>query len=131
MKYAIYQLKNGEKQREIRFLNLKNLLKIKRAPEYSDYICVYSGILNKGTKKEGLSGLLDELYETFHIRRPKDFEGHSLAVSDIIVIESELSAMKAEAYYVDSFGFKECSDFAIDHMLNRRGCNSHERLSNL
>ena len=43
MKYSIYQLKDGEKQREIRFLNLKNLLRVKEAPEYSDYDCAGQG----------------------------------------------------------------------------------------
>ena len=118
MIYTIYQLKNGEKQRDIKFLNLKNLLKIKKAPEYNDYSSMYTGIIKTGIKKEGVQKLLNELYEAFNTRRPKDFEGHSLSISDIIVLESELSTMKAEAYYVDSFGFIECNEFAIDHLLN-------------
>ena len=120
MKYSIYQLKDGEKQREIRFLNLKNLLRVKEAPEYSDYDCKYTGTIVKAVNQEGLCKLLDEIYEIFSVRRPKDSEGHSIAVSDVIVIESEMSYMKAKAYYVDSFGFKECSEFVVDHMLNTK-----------
>ena len=32
---------------------------------------------------------LDTLYERFNIHRPDDFTGHSLSVSDVIVLESE------------------------------------------
>ena len=120
MKYAIYQLKSGEDQRDLRFLNLKNLLKLKKTPEYSDYACVYTGIIKKGTRKENMPAVLSHLYETFNLKRPKDFEGHSLSVSDIIVIEQNTGKFqKAEAFYVDTFGFKECEEFAIEHMINQ------------
>ena len=123
MEYSIYQLKNGEDQRKIKFLNWKNLMKVKEVPEYSDYECVYVGEIKKGFIKDGLTGILYEIYQTFSVRRPKDFDGHSLAISDIIVIKSKRSVTKAEAYYIDTFGFKECSEFAIEHILN----NSSER----
>ena len=51
---------------------------------------------------------LDDLYEKFNLRRPLDFLGHSLSVSDVIVVNRE---GQEQAYYVDSFGFKEVPEF--------------------
>ena len=39
---------------------------------------------------------------------PDDFTGHSMSVSDVIVIEKEY---EKTAYYVDSFGFTKVADF--------------------
>ena len=44
--------------------------------------------------------ICDDIFTDFNIRRPEDFKGHSLSVSDIIQLEDKY-------YYVDSFGFAE------------------------
>ena len=49
------------------------------------------------------SNKLEAIYNKFNIDCPEDFKGHSLSVSDIIV-------MNDEAHYVDSFGFVDVSD---------------------
>ena len=41
---------------------------------------------------------LEELYLTFNLRRPADFRGHSLSVSDVVVLNRE---GQAGAFYVD------------------------------
>jgi len=51
-----------------------------------------------------MDSILGEVYEYFNIRRPSDFKGHSLSVSDIVVLESE---KEKGIYFVDSFGFKK------------------------
>lgn len=51
-----------------------------------------------------IEDILGEIYEYFNIRRPADFKGHSLSVSDIIVLES---GKEKGIYFVDSFGFKK------------------------
>ena len=51
---------------------------------------------------------LDEIYEEFNIDRPDDFRGHSLSVSDVIVFKDKDGT---EAYFVDSCGFIELTDF--------------------
>jgi len=43
--------------------------------------------------------LLDDIYCKFNINRPEDFRGHSLSVSDVIVIDD------TEKYFVDRMGF--------------------------
>jgi hypothetical protein len=78
----------------------------KEKPDLSikDYDMVYSG-------KTDLSGsdsyALNELYNVFNIRHPKDFKGRSMSVSDVIDLEGRL-------YYVDTFGFKRINiDFKL------------------
>ena len=51
---------------------------------------------------------LDSAYMEFNLDRPEDFNGHSLSVSDVVVIYSD---GKKHCYYVDSVGFKELPDF--------------------
>lgn len=51
---------------------------------------------------------MDELYETFNIRRPEDFRGHSLSVSGIVALKQN---GMVSCHYVDSRGFKVLPDF--------------------
>lgn len=51
--------------------------------EYDDYRMVYSDVL-------GENETLDSLYEKFNIGRPLDFTGHSLSVSDVVVLHQEI-----------------------------------------
>ena len=51
---------------------------------------------------------MNELYETFNIRRPEDFRGHSLSVSDIVALKQN---GVVSCHYVDSWGFKELPGF--------------------
>ena len=56
---------------------------------------------------------LDNIFERFNIDRPEDFRGHSLSVSDVIVINR---GAEITAYYVDSFGFQELPEFVQQRM---------------
>ena len=62
----------------------------------SDYESKYQGELKPGET-------LDTLYERFNLHRPEDFTGHSLSVSDVIVLES---GGDKKAFYVDYVGFR-------------------------
>ena len=72
----------------------------------SDYESKYQGELKPGET-------LDTLYERFNIHRPENFTGHSLSVSDVIVLES---GGDKKAFYVDSFGFCEVEDFFVEKL---------------
>ena len=72
----------------------------------SDYESKYQGELKPGET-------LDTLYERFNIHRPENFTGHSLSVSDVIVLES---GGDKRAFYVDSFGFCEVEDFFAEKL---------------
>ena len=50
----------------------------------------------------------DIIFERFNIDRPKDFRGHSLSVSDIVVLNDE---EKVIAHFVDSISFEQLDSF--------------------
>ena len=100
-RYGIYQIADGTRAEEYAFMSMdfveKNGMKVLR----EDYQLVYSGIL-------GADETLDTLYEKFNLYHPEDFKGHSLSVSDIVVLHTDGGNV---AHYVDSFGFREVPDF--------------------
>lgn len=67
----------------------------------ADYDLIYTAPL---TEKDTLDGI----YERFNIQRPADFTGHSLSVSDVVVLND---GSTVKAYYVDSIGFAELPEF--------------------
>ena len=67
----------------------------------ADYELVYTAPLTE-------NDTLEAIYERFNIQRPADFTGHSLSVSDVVVLNDGKSL---KAYYVDSIGFAELPDF--------------------
>ena len=56
---------------------------------------------------------MDQIYEKFNLDRPEDFTGHSLSMSDVIVINDGDSV---QAHYIDTFGFTELPDFIQQRM---------------
>ena len=51
---------------------------------------------------------LDDIFERFNIDRPEDFRGHSLSVSDIIVLNDW---EKVTVHFVDSISFEQLDSF--------------------
>jgi len=97
--YEIYQLNAGG--RDQMFMNMKELRVMRVTPNIASYDAVY-----KGTLEPGMT--LDSLYTKFNVERPEDFKGHSLSVSDVIVVSDEHGKT---AWFVDSFGFTQLPDF--------------------
>ena len=56
------------------------------------------------------------IYERFNIQRPADFTGHSLSVSDVVVLND---GSTVKAYYVDSIGFAELPEFFKERNVYR------------
>ena len=110
--YAIYQLKPEPEYHLLRFAALDELQG--QPIEKHHYNLVYLGILNDITPTETMD-LLEELYTKFNLKRPDDFTGHSLSVSDVIVLKQGGSF---HSFYTDSFGFAELTGFLpIDNPL--------------
>ena len=63
----------------------------------ANYELVYSAPLAPGTS-------LEDIYTRFNIDHPKDFKGHSLSVSDVVVLHQD---GQDAAHFVDSVGFRE------------------------
>lgn len=101
VQYGIYQITKGSPGEEYLFFGTEFIRKYGLEVSGQDYSLVYSGMAEPGET-------LDSLYEKFNLSHPKDFTGHSLSVSDVIVWNN---GKETKAYYVDSYGFKELSDF--------------------
>ena len=71
------------------------------------YELVYSAPLQDTGQKDA-SQILEDLYARFNLSRPGDFTGHSLSVSDVIILKQD---DRVRSYYTDSFGFEELPDF--------------------
>lgn len=99
--FGIYQLKEGEALHDRRFENLDTLSRLGMKVEKKNYELVYAAPLRDG---QGLN----EIFEEFNLFRPEDFTGHSLSVSDIVLLNQ---GGENVAQYVDSFGFQEIPNF--------------------
>ena len=99
--FSIYQLKQGEETRDFRFEPYDRLQAAGNTVDKANYELVYSAELTTGTS-------LEDIYTRFNIDHPKDFKGHSLSVSDVVVLHQN---GQATAHYVDSFGYKEVPEF--------------------
>lgn len=102
-KYEIWQLKSYQDCEEAafeRFESIRGLAAIGKAPNRDHYEQVYFGEAEIG---ENIEEFLDAVFETFNINRPKDFQGHSLSVSDVVAVRQ---GEVVQYYFVDSFGFQ-------------------------
>ncbi len=99
--FSIYQLKDGDGMRDYHFEPYDRLQAAGLSVEAANYNLIYAAELTPGTS-------LEDIYTRFNIDHPKDFRGHSLSVSDIVVLHQN---GKDTAHYVDSFGYKEVPEF--------------------
>lgn len=102
--FKIYQLPSGEKYHGVRFEGLDRLKADGVQLNKDDYELVYEGAVGEFRGK----ATLEALYTQFNTDHPEDFRGHSLSVSDVIVISVD---GKDTAYFCDSFGFTEMPEF--------------------
>ena len=92
MKYKIKQIKDVENCAYAfkRYEWAKNVL------DLNDYEVVYEGELDCSE----MPNALEELFEIFNVRRPKDFERRSMSISDVVEIDGK-------NYYCDFVGWEE------------------------
>lgn len=99
--FTIYQLKGGDKTRDFRFEPYDRLQAAGLAVDPANYANIYTAPLESGMS-------LEDIFERFNIDHPKDFKGHSLSVSDVVVLHQN---GQDTAHYVDSFGYKQVPEF--------------------
>ena len=92
----------------LRFAAMRYLNKQNVAPSVENYEILYRGNLPEGKRSVPQAELLEQLYQKFNFARPTDYHGHSLSVSDVIMLNQD---GKISAHYVDSIGFKELPGF--------------------
>jgi len=111
-KFQIYQLPDGEKYHGIRFEGMEQLKKDGVQLNKDDYSLVYEGEIGEFRG----NATLEALFAQFNTNHPEDFTGHSLSVSDVIVISTD---GKDTAYFCDSFGFTEMPEFFKEKELSQ------------
>ena len=99
--FSIYQINGGDETRDLRFEPYDRLTATGHRVDPKNYALIYSAELTPGTS-------LEDIYTRFNIDHPKDFKGHSLSVSDVVVLHQN---GQDTAHYVDSFGYKEVPEF--------------------
>ena len=102
--YEILQIKEGSNGEAYRFLKMSHVQASGMQVNVADYESKYKEAWKPGET-------LETIYERFNIHRSGDFTGHSLSVSEVVVLESET---EKKAFYVDSFGFSELKDFFVE-----------------
>lgn len=106
--FGIYQITARDQEHDYRFMNLDFVKRHGMEVNRADYELVYTAPL---TEKD----TLEAIYERFNIQRPADFTGHSLSVSDVVVLNDGKSI---KACYVDSIGFAELPDFFKERKID-------------
>ena len=99
--FSIYQLKDGNETLDYRFEPLDSIHRNGLSVKPENYELVYEAPL---TEKDNL----ESIYTRFNVDRPADFTGHSLSVSDIVVLHQD---GKDTAHYCDRAGFSEVPEF--------------------
>ena len=99
--FSIYQIKGGDETRDFRFEPYDRLQAAGNVVDRANYELVYTAPLAPETS-------LEDIYTRFNIDHPKDFKGHSLSVSDVVVLHQD---GQDTAHYVDSFGYKSVPEF--------------------
>ena len=99
--FSIYQLKRGDETRDLRFEPYDRLQATGHAVDRANYELIYTAPLAPDTS-------LEDIYTRFNLDHPADFKGHSLSVSDIVVLHRD---GRDAAHYVDSIGYREVPEF--------------------
>lgn len=92
---AVYQVKDTPEYRDVRFRSYEKLKSEGRTVQVENYQQVYIGRIQPGETPADIKLRLQK-------QRPKNFKGHSIGCSDVIVITDD---GKTTAYYVNKDGF--------------------------
>ena len=80
----------------------------------NNYKPVYQGDLNG--EGQSTAEILESIYKRFNLHHPDDFRGHSLSVSDIVVLRED---GRDQTYFVESYGFMEVPEFFAANPLEK------------
>lgn len=103
-RFEIYQLTADPANARLLFTSYDGVHADGMTINRSNYELKYSAPLTPDTT-------LDSIYDQFNINRPADFTGHSLSVSDIVVLHRN---GQDTAHYVDSIGFADVPEFLTE-----------------
>lgn len=110
-KYTIYQLKKGKEFHNLHFTSWSEMKKHNLSFDRNNYDEIYSGKVSDISKISFKDVILESIFTKFNTDRPEDFTGHSLSVSDVVVLDTKEGS---SAYFVDSFGMADVTDLFFD-----------------
>ena len=95
MKYTILQLDdhNPDVVKDRKLFEPWNILNRHSKFDISQYKKVYEGEVQE---EKDILHTLESIFEKFNLQHPSDFHGHSLSVSDVVVLDGV-------SYYCDSY----------------------------
>ena len=99
--YMVYQLQGGDKTLDLRFEPLDSIRAMGHTVDAANYELVYAAPFKPGES-------LETIYRDLNLYRPDDFRGHSLSVSDVVVIREN---GRDTAHYCDRLGFAQVPEF--------------------
>lgn len=99
--FSIYQLKDGDATRDLRFEPLEQVKVAGLRVDRENYELVYTAPLSD-------TDTLEDIFVRFNMDRPQDFTGHSLSMSDVIVLHR---GEQETAHYLDRGGYTEVPEF--------------------
>lgn len=112
--FEIWQIRHEGPARDLMFMGSSYLARHDIPVDIKNYEKVYSGELVPNTT-------LENLYTEFNIYRPDDFCGHSMSVSDLVILNQD--GVK-NAYFCDSIGFLNVTEFVFPEQENTRTSES-------
>ena len=98
---GVDQIKDDSPGENYAFMNMRFIESHGMQIKKEDYKLVYVGELLGNMS-------LEDIFERFNIDRPEEFRGHSLSVSDIVVLND---GEKVTAHFVDSISFEQLDSF--------------------
>lgn len=101
--FEIWQLKDDDTTRDLRFVGTMYLANHDLTVDLANYDKKYTGNLKHGTT-------LEDLYFEFNLNKPDDFMGHSMSMSDLVILNQD---GEKTAYYCDRIGFTDVTDFVF------------------
>ena len=111
-RFGIYQLKDGTETRNHRFASMKELESANLNVVRGNYTLIYTAPFSTEINRPGeVYRVLDKIFEDFNLNHPEDFTGHSLSVSDVIVLKY---GNNISSHYIDSTGFEPLAGFLGD-----------------
>ena len=108
--YEIWQLKHIPENESIEFSDFDFASKFRLTE--SRYDKIYEGSVDEETDTLG------KIYFKFNVDRPTDFRGHSLSMSDVVVLNRN---GERSAWYCDTYGFQEIKGFCKIQNQMKRG----------
>ncbi len=109
--FAIYQVKDTDELRDIRYESLDRLQSIGQTVQRDNYELVYTAPLLPLYLRGDTA---DQIYERFQNKPPADYRHTPMCVSDIVAIKRDGTV---SCHYCDRFGFEQVPGFLPDNPL--------------